>query len=103
MKCFNLDFSFSAHSGRFFLACHNVFIAPKDLNYEPKLNLLIKVSFDNKYSFPGGFIPPTFKSFFLFSILTFFTNAPYLIYQEKGILNNYETISAQSSSMINKQ
>ena len=79
MKFFNLDFSFSAHSGRFFLACHNVFIAPKNLNYEPKLNLLIKVSFDNKYSFPGGFIPPTFKSFLLLSILTFFTNAPYLI------------------------
>ena len=50
----------------------------------------------------GGFIPPAFKSFLLFSILTFFTNVPYLIYQEKGILNNYETISAQSSSMINK-
>ena len=48
MKFFNLDFSFSAHSGRFFLAYHNVFIAPKKLNYEPKVNLIIKVSFDNK-------------------------------------------------------
>ena len=103
MKFFNLDFSFSAHSCRFFLAYHDVFIAPKNLNYEPKVNLLIKVSFDNKYRFPGGFIPPDFKSFLLFFILTFFTNVPSLIYQEKGILNNYETIAAQSPSMMNKQ
>ena len=73
MKFFNLDFSVSAHSGRFFLAYHNVFIAPKNLNYKPKVNLLIKVSFDNKYSFPGGFIPSGFKAFLLFSILTFFS------------------------------
>ena len=66
MKFFNLDFSFSAHSGRFFLAYDNAFIAPKNLNYEPKVNLLIKVGFDNKYTFPGGFIPSAFKSFLLF-------------------------------------
>ena len=102
MKFFNLDFSFSAHSGRFFLAYHTVFIAPKNLNYEPKVNLLIKVSFDNKYTFPGGFIPPAFKSFLLF-LFSPFPHVPYLIYQEKGIFNNYETISTQLSSMINKQ
>ena len=60
MKFFNFDFWFSAHSYWFFLAYHDVFIAPKNLKYEPKLNLLIKVSSDNKYSFPGGFIPPAF-------------------------------------------
>ena len=103
MKFFNLDFSFAAHSCRFFLAYHDVLIAPKNLNYEPKVNLLIKVSFDNKYSFSVGFIPPAFKSLLPFSIPTFFTNVPSRIYQEKGILNNYETIAAQSSSIINKQ
>ena len=103
MKFFDSDFSVSAHSVQFFLAYHNVFIAPKNLNYEPKVNLPIKVSFDNKCGFPGGFIPPAFKSSLLFSILTFFAYVPSLIYQEKGILNNYETISAQSSSMTNKQ
>ena len=60
MKFFNLDFSFSAHYRQFFLAYHNVFIAPKNLNYKPKVNLLIKVSFDNKHSFPGGFYPSHF-------------------------------------------
>ena len=103
MKFFDSDFSFSAHSVQFFLAYHNVFIAPKNLNYEPTVNLLIKVSFDNKCGFPGGFIPLAFKSSLLFSILTFFTYVPSLIYQEKVILNNYETISAQSSSMTNKE
>ena len=71
--------------------------------YEPKVNLQIKVSFGNKYSFPGGLITPAVKSLLLFSIPTFFANVPCLIYQEKGILNNYETIAAQSPSMINKQ
>ena len=102
MKFFDSDFSFSAHSVQFFLAYHNVFIAPKNLNYEPKVNLLIKVSFDNKYGFPRSFIPLVFKLSLLFSILTFFTYVPSLIYPEKGILNNYKTISAQSS-MTNKQ
>ena len=63
---FDLDFSFSAHSVQFFLAYHNVFVAPNNLNYEPKVNLLIKVSFDNKYGFTGGFIPLAFKSSLLF-------------------------------------
>ena len=70
MKFLNLDLVFSAHSCRYFHAYHDVFIEPKKLNYEPKVKLLIKVTFDNKYTFQGGerlSLPLlTHSSFFLF-------------------------------------
>ena len=105
MKFLNLDFVFSAHYCRYFLAYHDVFIAPKNLNYEPKVNLLIKLTFDNKYTFEGGeglSLPPlTHSSFFLFP--AFSQECHPSSTKKKGLLNSYETIAARSSSMINKQ
>ena len=47
-----LVYLFPVYSFQFFLAYRDVFIVPKSLNHEFKLNLLIKDIFDNKH-FPN--------------------------------------------------